>query len=77
MKRIFIAIIRFYQKAISPLKGNTCRFYPSCSQYALECFQNYSFFKALGKSIWRILRCQPFSKGYFDPAVPDHTHSHT
>ncbi len=64
---IFIIIIKGYKKLISPLFGNRCRFYPSCSEYALQSFKKYWFFKALFKSVWRILRCNPLSKGGFDP----------
>lgn len=63
-----IFLIKFYQKAISPYLGHgKCKYYPTCSQYALEAFRKKSFFKALGLTIWRILRCNPFSKGGYDP----------
>jgi len=58
--------IRTYQVLISPLSGPSCRFYPSCSDYALGAFQKYGFFRALGKSAWRLLRCNPFSRGGLD-----------
>lgn len=48
-----------------------CRYYPSCSEYSLECFQRFSFFKALYKSVFRILRCNPLFEGYFDPVIPE------
>lgn len=68
MNKVFITLIKFYRKYISPLMGpNKCRFTPTCSQYALEAFQKYNFFKAFGLSMWRILRCNPFSKGGHDP----------
>ncbi|MEE3393664.1 MAG: membrane protein insertion efficiency factor YidD [Lachnospiraceae bacterium] len=68
MKYVFIYMIRFYQKFISPLKLHpTCRFTPTCSQYAIEAFQKHGVFKGLFLSIWRILRCNPFSKGGYDP----------
>lgn len=66
MKRIASLIIRFYQVALSPLTGSSCRYYPTCSNYALEAYEKYSFVKATRKSIWRILRCNPFSKGGID-----------
>ena len=63
-----IFLIKFYQKAISPYLGHgKCKYYPTCSQYALEAFNKKPFFKALGLTIWRILRCNPFSKGGYDP----------
>ena len=70
MKRIVIFLIHGYQCYISPLKKPCCRFYPTCSQYALQAFQTYGFFKAMGLTIWRILRCNPLCKGGFDPLPP-------
>ncbi len=67
MKRIFIACVRFYQTKISPHKKPCCRFYPTCSQYAIEAFEEWGAVIGLGLSIWRILRCNPFSKGGHDP----------
>ncbi|HOP50957.1 MAG TPA: membrane protein insertion efficiency factor YidD [Ignavibacteriales bacterium] len=67
MKIIFIALIKFYRKFISPLKPPSCRFYPTCSEYSLQAFQKYNIFKAFYKSVWRIIRCNPFSKGGYDP----------
>lgn len=59
-------LIRFYQKFISPLKPNSCRYYPSCSEYALWQFENNSFLKAFSASFLRILRCNQLFKGGFD-----------
>ena len=71
MKQICIWLIRFYQKALSPLKRNpTCRFTPTCSAYAIEAFTKRGFFVGLGLSVWRILRCNPFGKWGYDP-VPE------
>ena len=67
MKKIAIALIKFYQRFISPLKRPSCRFYPTCSQYSLEAFQKYGFFKGLVLSIGRISKCHPFHKGGHDP----------
>ncbi|MDO5026773.1 MAG: membrane protein insertion efficiency factor YidD [Tissierellia bacterium] len=68
MNKVFIFLIKIYRKYISPLMGsNKCRFTPTCSQYSLEAFEKYNFFKAFGLSVWRILRCNPFSKGGHDP----------
>lgn len=69
MKTLMILIIRFYQKFISKyiLTGNNCRFYPTCSQYSLEAYQKYGFFKATFLTIYRILRCNPFNQGGYDP----------
>lgn len=71
MKYVCIGLIRFYQKFLSPLKRNPCcRFTPTCSAYALEAFQKRGFFAGLGLSVWRILRCNPFCAGGFDPVPP-------
>ncbi len=71
MKYICMAIIRFYQRFLSPLKGApTCRFTPSCSAYALEAYEKRGFFAGFALSIWRILRCSPLSPAGYDP-VPE------
>lgn len=70
MKQIFIGIIRFYQKFISPMTPPTCRFYPTCSHYGLEAFQKHGAFKGFWLTLKRILKCHPFHPGGFDP-VPD------
>ena len=70
MKQVCIGLINFYQKAISPLKPPCCRFYPTCSAYAVEAFKKRGFFVGLALSVWRILRCNPFCRPGFDP-VPE------
>ena len=65
-----IGLIRLYQKIISPLKPPCCRFTPTCSAYAIEAFSKRGFFVGLILTVWRILRCNPFSKGGYDP-VPE------
>ncbi|MFA8342314.1 MAG: membrane protein insertion efficiency factor YidD [Rhodothermaceae bacterium] len=67
MRKIFIFLIRIYQKFISPLTPPSCRFYPSCSEYAVQAYQKYGVFKGTAMAIWRILRCNPFNKGGYDP----------
>ena len=68
MKEFFISIIRFYQKWISPLKPPTCRFVPTCSNYAITAIQKYGVFKGGILTTKRLLRCHPFYKGdYYDP----------
>lgn len=66
MRFIFIGIVKFYQKIISPLKPPTCRFYPTCSAYSLEAFQRFGAVKGLYLSIVRILKCHPFHPGGVD-----------
>lgn len=64
---LVIYIIKFYQKFISPLKGQTCRFYPTCSTYAIEAYKKYGFFKGTILTLKRILKCHPFHPGGYDP----------
>ena len=74
MKHVCILLIRFYQKFLSPLKRNPCcRFSPTCSAYALEAFQKRGFFVGFFLSVRRILRCNPFCVGGYDP-VPEKKH---
>ncbi|MDK2822991.1 MAG: uncharacterized protein PWP71_909 [Clostridia bacterium] len=61
-----IIVIKFYQNYISPLKGRTCRFYPTCSEYALQAINRYGFFKGSFLSLIRILKCHPFHPGGYD-----------
>ena len=67
MKNILIAMIRFYQKFLSPLKHTRCPYTPTCSEYGLEAIQKYGAVKGSLLACWRILRCNPFSKGGYDP----------
>ena len=69
VKHVLIALVRFYQKYISPLTPPTCRYVPTCSQYALEALQKYGALKGGWLAIKRICRCHPFHKGhdFYDP----------
>ena len=67
MKKIIIFLIRVYQNSISPLLGKNCRFIPSCSQYTIEAIQEYGEVKGILMGAKRIIRCNPFSKGGYDP----------
>jgi len=67
MTKILIAAVKFYQKFLSPLKPPTCRFFPTCSAYAIEALQKYGWRRGTFLTIKRILRCQPFCKGGYDP----------
>ncbi len=71
MRRIryfFIYPIKFYQRYLSPLKRRgTCRYTPTCSQYAVEAFEKHGVIKGFLLASWRLLRCNPFSKGGYDP----------
>jgi putative membrane protein insertion efficiency factor len=67
VKEILIFLIKIYKKYISPLLPKSCRFYPTCSEYAIESLRKYGVLKGSIKSIYRILRCNPFNKGGYDP----------
>lgn len=68
IKNGLLWMIRFYQTYLSALKGGpTCRFVPTCSAYAIEAISKYGAFKGGALALWRILRCNPFSKGGYDP----------
>ena len=67
MKNILVGLIRFYQGYISPLLSTRCKYTPTCSQYAIEAIQRYGVIKGWLMAIWRILRCNPFSHGGYDP----------
>ena len=66
MKRILIDLVRFYQRRLSGLKKPCCRFYPSCSEYAIMAIQKHGALRGSIKALWRILRCNPFCKGGID-----------
>ncbi|HOV92474.1 MAG TPA: membrane protein insertion efficiency factor YidD [Candidatus Kapabacteria bacterium] len=70
MKKILIKLIKIYKKFISPALPPSCRFYPTCSSYAIEAIDKHGIFYGSALSIWRILRCNPFNKGGIDP-VPE------
>lgn len=67
MKKLLIALVRFYRKNISPLKQPSCRFTPTCSAYALEALQKYGAAKGAWLALRRLLKCHPFHKGGYDP----------
>ncbi len=70
MKNFLIAGIRFYQKYISPVKRTKCPYVPTCSHYGMEAIRKHGAVKGSILTIWRLMRCNPFSKGGVDP-VPD------
>ncbi|CAM3404207.1 membrane protein insertion efficiency factor YidD [Isoptericola cucumis] len=74
---VLIGILRVYQAVVSPLTGPTCKYYPSCSQYAIIAIRTHGTLRGTGLALWRILRCNPWSLGGVDdvpPARPKHTH---
>ncbi len=70
--RLFIRLIKSYQLFVSPRSGPCCRYTPSCSQYAIDALKIHGAFKGFFLAVWRIMRCNPFSKGGYDP-VPNIT----
>lgn len=67
LKKISMKFILFYQKYLSPFKKPCCIYYPTCSNYAYEAYKKYGFIKGTYLTAWRIIRCNPFSKGGYDP----------
>jgi uncharacterized protein len=72
MGRLAIACIRAYQIVLSPLLGARCRYYPSCSSYAIEAIRVHGVLRGSVLAAWRVLRCNPFSNGGLDPVPPRH-----
>ena len=76
-RNLAIAFMLGYRRVISPLYGQVCRYYPSCSRYALEAFQRQGFIFGACLTVWRLLRCNPLSRGGVDdPPERQHTHVH-
>ncbi len=67
MRFFLILMVKLYQKIISPLKPPTCRFYPTCSHYALQALDKYGPFKGPWMAVKRVLKCHPFHPGGYDP----------
>ena len=67
LRRLAVLPIRLYQLAISPMLGERCRYYPSCSEYAVQAITRFGILRGLVLAVWRVLRCNPFSRGGFDP----------
>ena len=70
MRKVLIALIRVYQVCVSPLIPPRCKYYPSCSQYAIEAIRVHGAWRGMGLAIWRLLRCNPLSDGGLDPVPP-------
>ena len=72
MKRFFLFLIRFYRRELSHRKKRpSCRYIPTCSEYAMTAIERYGSWKGGRMAIWRIMRCNPFSKGGYDPVPED------
>lgn len=77
MKQVLVAGVRVYRSAISPLLPNRCRFYPTCSQYALEALERHGAAKGTYLTVRRLSRCHPFHQGGIDEVPPvKRSHSH-
>jgi len=70
MKWALIGFIKLWRAGVSPAYGQTCKYFPTCSQYGLDAVHAHGALKGSGLIVWRILRCNPWSKGGYDP-VPD------
>ena len=68
--RVLIVIIKLYQRVLSPLCPGCCRFQPTCSSYAIEALQLHGVWRGCCLTVWRLLRCQPFCRGGWDPVPP-------
>ena len=64
---LLILLVKGYRYLISPMLASNCRYYPTCSSYSIEAIQLHGPLKGLAMSVWRIVRCNPFSKGGYDP----------
>ncbi|QUC66765.1 membrane protein insertion efficiency factor YidD [Aristaeella hokkaidonensis] len=72
MKRFLLFLIRFYRRELSHRKRKpTCRYIPTCSEYAVTAIERYGAWKGGLMALWRLLRCNPFSKGGYDPVPED------
>lgn len=67
MKKALISLIRWYQRHLSPKLGASCKYLPTCSQYAIEAVERHGVVRGSLMAIWRIIRCNPFSRGGYDP----------
>lgn len=70
IRKLMCVPIKLYQYLISPCLKQSCRFYPSCSNYALQAIEHYGVLKGVGLAFRRLLRCQPWSCGGYDPVLP-------
>jgi uncharacterized protein len=83
MRSLAVGVLRAYQRAISPAFPRRCKYHPTCSQYAVEAIRGYGLVRGSALAAWRLLRCNPFSHGGYDPVSAQtlfrrpapHTHS--
>jgi putative membrane protein insertion efficiency factor len=74
MRAIVVGLLAAYKRWISPLLPPACRFHPTCSEYAREAVATHGLWRGTGLALWRVMRCQPLSRGGFDP-VPAKNHT--
>ncbi|WP_114639392.1 membrane protein insertion efficiency factor YidD [Polynucleobacter necessarius] len=74
LNKVAIKLVKQYQMLLSPYLGTHCKYVPTCSQYSCECFEHYGFLEGAGLTLWRVLRCNPWSHGGYDPAVKQTSH---
>jgi putative membrane protein insertion efficiency factor len=67
LRGLAVLPIRIYQRLVSPMLGQRCRYYPSCSEYAVEAIRRFGILRGAVLAGWRLLRCNPWSRGGFDP----------
>ena len=67
LRKLVVFPIRIYQTVFSPALGQRCKYYPSCSEYAVQAIRTFGILRGLVLAVWRLLRCNPFSHGGFDP----------
>jgi len=67
MKKLLLWLINIYKKGISPYTKPKCKYYPTCSEYAYQAIEKHGAFKGTGMAVWRLMRCNPLSKGGVDP----------
>jgi len=67
MKIVILGLVKFYRLVISPALGPRCRYYPTCSAYMMEAVENYGAVKGVWMGLKRLVRCNPFSRGGYDP----------
>lgn len=76
IKKLLIGMLKFYKNRISPGLGTNCRFVPTCSEYAMQAIETRGVIVGLALSVWRLLRCNPFCRGGYDP-VPQRKNKNT
>jgi putative membrane protein insertion efficiency factor len=67
MRHVLVALVRMYQKYVSPWTPAACRFSPTCSEYAAQAIMKYGPVRGMGMALWRLCRCHPFHPGGYDP----------